>query len=652
MTVYEGSEPYIFLSYAHKNTDEVMPIFEGLSDNGFRVWYDAGIEAGTEWPEYIAEHLEGASCLIAFMTSAFMDSSNCRQELNFAMELNIPILVIYLEDIKLTAGMRMRLGLTQAMYKTRHDSEESFFKALYAAKLLTPCRSTQNVPTTVNSPNKAQKSSVSPELPTLNQPFAQKEEPLEKAHTKSSASPKNASASKQTVSAPKQTAPKQTASAPKQTAAKQPTKQSPAVKYSVGLKFEHLAGNTFAVAGLGSCKDKDLIIPPPTPHGGRVTEIGREAFKGQQELTSVVIPEGVTKIGHSAFWNCTGLTSVTVPDSVKIIDSYAFIFCNSMSRLTLSSGVEKIESNAFSHCKSLVSIRLPEGLKFLGAVAFENCDQLESVTIPAGLTSMVDNPFANSNAIHTISVDARNSAYYSENNCVIEKATRKLVVGIKTSRIPENVTAIGDKAFYFCRELDSVTIPKTVTVIGRDAFCGCSGLSTITIPGSVKTLENGAFGYCDGIISVTIPAGVTSIGPNPFGSCTSLTSISVSSNNAYYYCRDNCLIERKTGKLITGTCNSRIPPEVTVIGERAFAGCDGLRSIVIPKGVTSIEFGAFDFCSSLESVVIPKSVKQVGSWAFSGCSKLTIYCEHASKPDTWDNYWNSSNSRVVWKHRQ
>ena len=31
-----------------------------MADYGFRIWYDEGIEAGTEWPEYIAEHLENA----------------------------------------------------------------------------------------------------------------------------------------------------------------------------------------------------------------------------------------------------------------------------------------------------------------------------------------------------------------------------------------------------------------------------------------------------------------------------------------------------------------------------------------------------------------------------------------------------------------
>ena len=211
----------------------------------------------------------------------------------------------------------------------------------------------------------------------------------------------------------------------------------------MGLKFKKLQNGTYTVVGLGSRKDKDLIIPPTTPDGGRVTEIERESFKNQQELTSVAIPEGVTTIGNSALWSCTGLVSVTIPDSVKTIESYAFIFCGNISRLVLPSGVERIENSAFSHCKGLVSLQLPEGLKSLGAVAFENCDQLEFVTIPASLTAMVDNPFANSAAMHTISVAAGNPVYYSENNCVIEKASGKLVVGLKTSYIPPNVTAIG-----------------------------------------------------------------------------------------------------------------------------------------------------------------------------------------------------------------
>ena len=51
---YEGTQPYIFVSYAHKNDAAVLEIIGTLQSRGFRVWYDEGIEAGSEWPESIA----------------------------------------------------------------------------------------------------------------------------------------------------------------------------------------------------------------------------------------------------------------------------------------------------------------------------------------------------------------------------------------------------------------------------------------------------------------------------------------------------------------------------------------------------------------------------------------------------------------------
>ena len=78
---YEGQEPYIFISYAHKNSDRVVPILEKLDQAGYRVWYDDGIAPGSEWPEYIAEHLNGCSVAIAFISQDSIDSPNCRREI-------------------------------------------------------------------------------------------------------------------------------------------------------------------------------------------------------------------------------------------------------------------------------------------------------------------------------------------------------------------------------------------------------------------------------------------------------------------------------------------------------------------------------------------------------------------------------------------
>lgn len=138
---YNGKEPYIFISYAHADTKEVLPIIKNLQANGFRVWYDAGIEAGTEWPQYIAEHLDAAACVIAFISESAVESQNCRREINFAIELKKEMLAVYLKETELPLGMRMQLNTLQAMFKYRSENDAEFCKELCKAKIIESCRS-------------------------------------------------------------------------------------------------------------------------------------------------------------------------------------------------------------------------------------------------------------------------------------------------------------------------------------------------------------------------------------------------------------------------------------------------------------------------------------------------------------------------------
>ena len=71
---YEGKEPYIFVSYAHKDDDQVFEILSALGEKGYRVWYDEGITPGSEWTEDIARHLDDSAMVIAFITPASMAS--------------------------------------------------------------------------------------------------------------------------------------------------------------------------------------------------------------------------------------------------------------------------------------------------------------------------------------------------------------------------------------------------------------------------------------------------------------------------------------------------------------------------------------------------------------------------------------------------
>ena len=140
MAVYEGNEKYIFVSYAHKDTPTVLPIIEALQNAGFRVWYDGGIEAGTEWPEYIADHLSVCGVALIFISENAIASKNCIREINFAISEGREMLAVYLSDVKLTSGMRMQLGTIQAMYYNRFLDSDSFVSALCGARILQKCR--------------------------------------------------------------------------------------------------------------------------------------------------------------------------------------------------------------------------------------------------------------------------------------------------------------------------------------------------------------------------------------------------------------------------------------------------------------------------------------------------------------------------------
>ena len=141
-TAYEGSKPYIFVSYSHLDKKEVMGYIEGLEKQGFRVWFDGGIEAGSEWPEFIANRLSDSACVMAFISENFVESRNCRRELAFSQELEKQQLNVYIKKVELSNGMRMQLGLNQAIWRENFASDQEFVEELCNARLLAECRET------------------------------------------------------------------------------------------------------------------------------------------------------------------------------------------------------------------------------------------------------------------------------------------------------------------------------------------------------------------------------------------------------------------------------------------------------------------------------------------------------------------------------
>ena len=136
---YQGTEPYLFLSYSHRNADAAAEAIRYLKSAGFRVWYDEGVIPATEWDENIAQAIENCNYLIALISEAYLSSSNCLDELNYARDRNIPLLLIYLEDVALPSGLAMRLGRLLAIHRYRYDNPAAFYGKVVRAKGIGIC---------------------------------------------------------------------------------------------------------------------------------------------------------------------------------------------------------------------------------------------------------------------------------------------------------------------------------------------------------------------------------------------------------------------------------------------------------------------------------------------------------------------------------
>ena len=232
----------------------------------------------------------------------------------------------------------------------------------------------------------------------------------------------------------------------------------------------------------------------------------------------------VTSIGYRAFYSCESLKNITLPDSVTAIGDYAFNDCSSLTSITIPDSVASVGANPFLGCEALTKIMVsPEhpALAVIDGILFSKADK-RLVCYPKAFT---ETAYAIPQGITRIG----DRAFY---NCI----------GLTSITIPDSVTSIGSGSFYSCSSLTSITIPNSVTAIGDFAFYGCTSLACLTLPDSVTSIGEGAFYWCTSLISITIPDSVTSIGHYAFSGCSRLRTITVSRGSyAAQYCKENCL---------------------------------------------------------------------------------------------------------------
>ena len=141
-----------------------------------------------------------------------------------------------------------------------------------------------------------------------------------------------------------------------------------------------------------------------------VTAIGADAFRDNQ-LTSVVIPDGVATIENGAFAN-NQLTKVTIPQGVTSIGGQAFVN-NALESVTIPGSVTTIASDAFRD-NQLTSVVIPNGVTSIGNSTFRN-NHLTGVTLSSTVTSIGSNAFRGNQDLALVTVEATDPPSLHEN---------------------------------------------------------------------------------------------------------------------------------------------------------------------------------------------------------------------------------------------
>lgn len=143
---YKGTEPYIFVSYSHKNDVEVMKDIDWMVSQGYRVWYDEGIEFGVDFPAELARALKNCSQFVVYFSESAVASEYVNREIVFALNNKKKILPVFLTEVQLSDTLSFMMGTLNYLERYKHEWSEF---CLYLERGLNKaCRNSQNATVT------------------------------------------------------------------------------------------------------------------------------------------------------------------------------------------------------------------------------------------------------------------------------------------------------------------------------------------------------------------------------------------------------------------------------------------------------------------------------------------------------------------------
>lgn len=316
------------------------------------------------------------------------------------------------------------------------------------------------------------------------------------------------------------------------------------LKPSEGFEFESNGDGTCTLTGIGSCTDKDIVIPLESPDGDIVTLIGKYALYCLKDVESVTLLNydyevdesafqygeftvvniigGGPVINKSAFSTCEDLALISFSDCNIQADKYAFFSCGKNADVTFSNCTGIIEENAFQY-GDFISLTISNCELEIEKSAFSSCEDLTSITFIDSTLETEEYAF----------FSCGDSAKVEMNNCSLTFDDRTFQYSsLESLTIIGSKVDIGDSVFSSCEDLVTVNIDCESVILGEYAFYSCEDLVNVTICENAKShneikIDDRAFQYCKRLETVIIENGNIEIGKYVFSGCSDNLVITV-----------------------------------------------------------------------------------------------------------------------------
>lgn len=174
-------------------------------------------------------------------------------------------------------------------------------------------------------------------------------------------------------------------------------------------------------------------------------------------------------------------------------------------------------------------------------------------------------------------------------------------LGANTTKLPDNLTSIGQYAFYNCTNLALTKLPEGITSIGQYAFQSCTNLALTKLPDSLTYIGRNAFQTCTNLALTELPEGITKIDTAVFQSCTNLALTKLPENLTLLF--TNCFLN------CTNLAITEIPEKITTFSSSVFQGCASLSEITCKGMISSFPSTLFKDCTNLVKLVLPNITK-------------------------------------------